>query len=202
MTTRTTRRGPGTRAGLTRRHGLRCALAGLALLLPGGLGAQQPDLIDFELQDQFERSWRDEDFSGRVTVVLGADRGGADYSEGWGEALHRRLEDTAWGDGVAVVPVALVTGVPFFMKGAVRGSLSDEPERWVLLDWDGVFAERYTLVEDHANLLVFDPDGTFLRRLAVQEVEPDVLDDLIEVLRAAVPTTPATAPAAGGGGGA
>lgn len=158
-------------------------LAGL--LLPGAVEAQQPDLIDFTLADQFERRWSDEDFAGRVTVVLAGDRGGAEFNEAWGRALQERVQGTALEEEVAAVPVALVDGVPFFLKGAVRGFFSDDRDRWVLLDWDGVFEERYTLVGDHANLLVFAPDGTFLRHMVVQEVVPSLLDDLVEALEEA-----------------
>lgn len=150
--------------------------------VPLGAAAQQPDLIDFRLEDQFERSWSDEDFAGRVVVVLAGDRGGAEFSEAWGQALHERVLGTELEDRLAAVPVALVDGVPFFLKGTVRGYFSDDTERWVLLDWDGVFEEHYALVEGHANLLVFAPDRTFERHMVVQDVVPTLLDDLVKAL--------------------
>lgn len=144
--------------------------------------AQRPDLVDFTLEDQFGRTWTDEDFEGRATVLLVGDRGGATWNEAWGRALNERLGGAHAAAGVALVAVAHVPGVPFFIKGMVRGMLSDDPDRWVLLDWEGLFDAHYPLVPDHANLLVFAPDGTFLRHMVVQEVVPELLDDLVRTL--------------------
>lgn len=173
----------GALHGAARRLG-RLVLVVVAASAPGA--AQEPDLIDFELQDQFERTWRDDDFSGRATVVLVGNRGGAEFNQAWGRALFTRMDGTPLEERVALVPVADAQGVPFFLKGAVRGALSDDPERWVLLDWEGRFDAEYALVDGHANLLVFGPDGTFRRHMVVQEVVPELLDDLVGDLRAAV----------------
>ena len=53
--------------------GLSGALLALLAGLAAAAGAESPRLIDFELQDQFDRTYRDADYAGRVLYVVASD---------------------------------------------------------------------------------------------------------------------------------
>lgn len=151
--------------------------------LSGNLSAQMTTLIPFEIEDQFEVVHRDTDYAGRILIVIGSDRGGSEFNAGWGVALTEALEEEEHFDRIAFLPLADLTGVPFFVKGMVRGRFPTDPEQWVAMDWDGVFDEAYTFIEDSSNIFVFTPQGQLLQRAHGQEVDETVLQSLLSPIR-------------------
>lgn len=130
-------------------------------------------LIEFELEDQFQETHRDEDFAGKVVVLVGSDRGGSGFNAPWGQALHEALQGHPHRDQVVFLPVADTRGAPFFLKGYIRGKFPEDPERWTLLDWKGRLAQAYAFHPDHCNIVVFDHEGYRVERLHGREVDPD-----------------------------
>ena len=110
--------------------------------------AQETSLIEFELKDQFDKVYRTEDYSDRIVVVIGSDKDGSDYNPIWGKALHDALEGVPGYETIDFLPFAHLTGVPFFIKGMVRGRFPKEPDQWALMDWKGVFDDAYGLVPE------------------------------------------------------
>ena len=145
-----------------------CAL--LAVLLGWAVApAQERRLIEFRIEDQFGREYRRDAFAGRASVWIGSDREGSAFNNQWGAALYGALKDEADAGRVRFVGVADLRGVPFFLKGFVRGKFPQDEKRRILMDWKGVFAEGYALKEKHSNILVFSPSGALVYRAAGRE---------------------------------
>ena len=160
------------------------ALSGLFVVGAPPLVAQETSLISFELRDQFDEVHRDSDFVDRVVIVIGSDRDGSEFNQDWGQALYDSLVAEPEFERIAFLPVAKVTGVPFFLKGMVRGKFPKEPDQWALIDWDGVFDEAYGFVPGSTNILLFAPDGSLMLHSHGQEVDADVLEGVVSEARA------------------
>ena len=74
-------------------------------------------------------------------------------------------------------------GVPFFVKGFVRGKFPKERDRPVLLDWEGRFAKAYDWRPEETNVLVFDEHGTLVHQTHGTEVVAERVDEVCDKLR-------------------
>ena len=162
----------------------------LFLLLVSSLPAQEEQLIDFDIQDQFKNDHRDEDFAGAVIVVLCSDKGGSKYNEAWGHALTDSLRQKSQLPNVKFLPVADLRGVPFFLKGFVRGKFPKDSTRWVLTDWKGKFAKAYELEKDACNIVIFDRSGRFYYKAAVYDMDYSLLSVILTKIRNLLAETP------------
>jgi hypothetical protein len=159
------------------------ALGALLTLGVSPVAGQQASLIPFELIDQFDRVHRQAEFAERIVVLIGGDKGGSDYTEIWGDALHAALENDPGFERVAFLPVADLKGVPFFLKGFVRGQFPEETEKWALMDWDGLFGESYDFVPGWTNILLFGPEGRLAHRTWGQDIDDEVLEGILATAR-------------------
>ena len=80
------------------------------------------------------------------------------------------------------MPVADLRGVPFFLKGFVRGKFPKERDQWVLLDWKGAFFTTYDLQSGVCNILLFSPAGHILQKYTVTEMDLGILNDILEII--------------------
>lgn len=165
-----------------------CSLMVGAPLSAGEARAQSTTLIPFEIEDQFEEVHRDADYANRILIVIGSDRDGSEFNPVWGEALTAALEGEDGYARIAMLPVADLQGVPFFVKGMVRGRFPEDPEQWVAMDWDGVFSEAYGFVESSSNILVFAPGGRLVQRAHGRELDAAVLQSLVSPIRVLLAT--------------
>lgn len=154
--------------------------------------AVESRLIDFEIQDQFKKKHRDEEYRGQIVVVIGSDRHGTKYNAKWGKAIADSLGEQRAGE-VAWLAVADTRGAPFFLKGMIRGKFPKEKARWALTDWDGEFATAYDWVEKSSNILVFDQQGNLVARDHGTSVEAQQVEAICAVLNELMSkkTTPA-----------
>lgn len=167
------------------------AALGVGVALPlHAQGADAVQLVPFALEDQFGQQWSEADFAGRVAVVMVADREGSEFSDAWAEALSEVFEGEIALQQVVLAGVAHLRGVPFFIKGMVRGSFSKSPEEWVLLDWGGHWAEHYPFATEHMNLMVFAPDGRQVFDATSRDVDQVLLDRMVETVRDVLPVVP------------
>ncbi|MCK4826054.1 hypothetical protein KA005_60460 [bacterium] len=134
------------------------------LLMPIVGFSQEIKLISFEIEDQFDRVYTENSWQDSILIIVGSDKDGSQYNPIWGKAIYDTLQKELPELPVKQVGLADVSGVPFFLKGFVRGKFPEEPEKWVLMDWDGTFAESYNFVEEECNILIFD-----LRRILVHQ---------------------------------
>lgn len=149
---------------------------------PTTVWAQDSTFFDFRLEDQFKREYTDDQFRGRVVVVIGSDKEGSQYNELWTKAILDSIEDRSEFDKIALLGVADLRGVPFFLKGYVRGRFPEDRDKWALLDWKGLFAEAYDFVEEESNILVFDTQGRLVYRTNGTEPHKQVLQKIITAI--------------------
>jgi hypothetical protein len=176
------------------------ALLTLLLLLVGlapvAHGQSATALLEFEIEDQFKRKHTHEEFVGHVVLLVGGGREGSKYTGAWGEAATRQLRDAPGFDDLRVLPYADTRGVPFFLKGMIRGYFPKEEEAWTLIDWKGRLAEAYELDPDEATLLLFGKDGQLVTRASGTELDAQVLERFVTTARAVLAGA-STAPARG-----
>ena len=145
--------------------------------------AQETRLISFELEDQFGGEYTENSWQDSILIILGSDEDGAQYNPIWATAIFDTLKKELPGLPVKGVGLADVSGVPFFLTGIVRGSFPDDPAKWVLMDWDGIFPESYDFAEEHCNILVFDVGRFLIHQTAVRELEEEKLGAIVRKIK-------------------
>jgi len=164
-----------------------CASALLLTVL--GLAAGSPthaedrELLDFELKDQFENVHRRSDVAGNIVVLIGSDKSGSQFNEAWGKAIHDSLSDHPRYDQISYLAHADLRGVPFFVKGFVRGKFPQDPDRWVLMDWKGIIAKAYDFASKSSNVLVFAPDGVLHHHASGREPDDETVQRIVTAVR-------------------
>jgi len=148
---------------------------------------QQSRLIPFKLKDQFDREFEERDFHHWLLVVTGFDKNGSKYAEPWMQAIHDALKDNKEFYKVLLVAVADLRGIPFFLKGFVRGKFPEKRSRWVLMDWDGIFSKAYRLSPNVTNIMVFDCSSNLIHQVSEREVNQIKLDGIVSKILSAMP---------------
>ncbi len=143
--------------------------------------AADTQLMPFRIEDQFDRVHTQADLAGQPLLINVSDRKGSQYADAWLTAIKKALGEEEW-EQLAVVSVADVRGVPFFVKGSVKKKFPRSKDEWVLMDWKGRFAKHYGLERDACNLLLFNDTGLLVRREAVTELQPDLLAELVKLI--------------------
>jgi hypothetical protein len=141
-------------------------------------------LIPFKLDDQFGRTHTEAECAGRVTVVLGSDRGGSRYTAQWLAGVRDALRGEVNAERVRTFGVANVRGVPPFLRRVVTAVLPKSKDAEVLLDWDGRFATAYDFGEGCCTVLVADPSGRVVLRTEGREARPEQVAEVAGALRA------------------
>jgi hypothetical protein len=141
-------------------------------------------LIPFKLDDQFGRTHTEAECAGRVTIVLGTDRGGSRYTAQWLAGVRDAMRGAANAEQVRTFGVASVRGVPPFLRRVVTAVLPKSKDAEVLLDWDGRFATAYDFGEGRCTVLVADPSGRVVLRTEGREARPEQVAAVASALRA------------------
>jgi len=183
------------RGGLKSTVLLRWSCLAVVLLL-AGMGepvpaAEEPapfpepiPLIDFRIKDQMGKLHTSGYFRDSVVVLVSGDRTGSTFIGKWSPILADSLAAEIKSYRVKFLPHAHLKGAPFFIKGSIKKKFSENPDEWVLMDWDGVFRKAYDLASDHCSIVVFDAQGARRIQVAVQEFEPRVFDRTLAGIRA------------------
>ncbi|MFC1475449.1 hypothetical protein ACFLQW_00420 [Candidatus Zixiibacteriota bacterium] len=153
----------------------------------GNAAERDTTLIDFKLKDQFDNEYRDDDWQGRIIVLFGYDRKGNEYQDQWLAALRDSLPPSGDSTAISFIRLANVRGVPFFLKGMLKGKFPQEPDQWVLLDWKGRFDKAYEFEDDACNILVFDRQGALVYRTPVTELNIGTLKQITTYIRSLLP---------------
>lgn len=140
---------------------------------------QQSKLIPFKLKDQFDREFQERDFHHWILVLTGFDKSGSNYAEPWIQAIHDALVDNEEFYKVLLVAVADLRGIPFFLRGFVRGRFPDKRSRWVMMDWDGIFSKAYRLEPKVTNILIFDCSSNLIHQTSGREIDQTKLDGIV-----------------------
>jgi len=159
------------------------SLTFVALLAASPTFGEAQELLDFEIKDQFENVHRSSDVAGQIVLLIGADRGGSQFTGAWSKAIHDSLGEHPRYPQIAHVAHADLRGVPFFIKGFLRGKFPQDPDRWVLMDWKGVIPKAYGFAPKSANVLVFAPDGALVHHASGREPDEEAVMGLVTALR-------------------
>lgn len=154
----------------------------LVVLAPGPGIAQDSTLISFKLEDQFERPYTDQDFRNRILVVIGADKDGSQYAGLWGEAINETLSQQPNDKQITLIGLSDLRGVPFFLKGYVRGKFPKEDAGWMLMDWKGRFADAYQFEQECSNILIFDQQSRLIYQASVTAMDEEHLAEIVTLL--------------------
>ncbi len=149
---------------------------------------EESDLISFKLKDQFDRVYSDNDFENKILIVVGSDKTGSQYNREWIDAI---LDSLKKGDGlqdVRFLGVADLRGVPFFLKGYVKGKFPDQKSRWVLMDWDGKFAKHYQFKADVCNIAIINRKDRLIYQTSGTQLDFNKLNEILRKLRASILT--------------
>jgi hypothetical protein len=153
----------------------------LILLIFFGLGAtQESSLIQFELKDQFDKKYSQQDFLGRICILVGSDKEGSQYNDRWSLTIFDSLSALGLQDSIKFLAVANLKGVPRLFRGLVKSKFPKGDSQSILLDWNGIFAQTYQFVPDVSNIILFDRSGNQVFRIAVTELDPAKLDAFVE----------------------
>lgn len=118
------------------------------------------EMVRFSLEDQWGNMWSDERLRTKYTVLLIADREGAQHSARWGQSLGRYF-----GDALLIVGCANLEGVPFFLRWYVRARFRERAtDAPVLLDWEGQLFRAYRCQPGMPTVLAFSPEGRLFLR--------------------------------------
>lgn len=175
-----------------------------APVTPAQEPAENPEPIEvgqrgftLDLEDQYgdpfrfpvqARQAREETADGPppVTLLVTADRRGADDRRAWAEELRERYGEqiAAAPPELVVLPVAHLGGVPKIFRGRIVDTFF-QGEKPTGLDWQGQVEAQLGLEKGTPNLAVFDREGT----LVIQTTGPpnaetrdrvfSALDDLL-----------------------
>lgn len=137
----------------------RLLLAGLLILSAACVQAAERSLIDFEIEDQFEAEHSRAGFLGRPLLIIGSNRDGSAFNRLWSAQIKDSLAARGLAGRVTQIGLADMRGVPFFLKGFVRGKFPKEEAGPILMDWKGRFPQAYDFMPGESNLLVFDAEG-------------------------------------------
>ncbi len=155
----------------------------LICLLPAAVFSQDSTLIDFKIKDQFDRVYTENSWPDSIIVIIGSDRKGSEFSGTWSGAIKDSLKNEPGFERVKFVGLSDLRGVPFFLKGFVRGKFPKDPANWVLMDWKGRFPKAYQFKKDHCNILIFDKQRQLIHQSAGTVLAPDKLKQIINSLR-------------------
>jgi hypothetical protein len=142
--------------------------------------AEKTPPLDFALEDQFGVTHTDEDCDGRVVILLGGDRKGAEYIDDWGPQLHRAMGQWLDDGEVCSLGFAHLKGAPFFVRKKIVASFPKDPDSWTLLDWKGHIRKHWGGDKNAANLYLFDRDGGLVLQLPLHDSDAKQLDRIVD----------------------
>ncbi len=146
--------------------------------------AQDSTLISFKIKDQFDKIHTDKDLSNSIVIIFGCDKDGSKYNQIWSKAIVDSLRNEEGFDQLKSLAVADLRGVPFFLKGFVKGKFPRERGKWALMDWEGEFAKSYRFEPKSCNIAVIDRSGVVVHSMYGQEIDYRKLKAVLERLRA------------------
>jgi len=145
--------------------------------------AQDAALISFKIEDQFGTVHTNEDYLASIVIVIGSDKNGSKYNGIWAKAIRDSLKHENNFAQIKFLRVADLRGVPFFIKGFVKGKFPKEKERWVLLDWKGQFAKAHEFESEACNIVIVDRNGTVVHKAHGQDLDYEKLAMICEKLK-------------------
>ena len=116
--------------------------------------------MELALEDHFGASRSLVELTGRVAVLVYAERRGASAALRLGRSLHERFTAATGDPAVSVIPVACLAEVPRLFHGMARSLLRREsPHVVVWIDFHGALQRAVGLKANVANVAIVDRHG-------------------------------------------
>jgi hypothetical protein len=156
-----------------------------AAIIVGGVHGEAQDslVLEYELEDQFQKIHTSSDVLDTVVLLIGSDKKGVKFNGLWGQAIHAELSDHPHYGRVTNLAYANLKGVPFFLKGMIRSKFPQDKEAWVLMDWKGALFKAYDFVPKVSNVFVFGPDGVLVHHASGSEPTAEAVSQVVEAIR-------------------
>lgn len=156
------------------------------LMGPFAAMSQERHLVSFEVHDQFDKVYTDKDYKGEILIIIGSDKDGSKFNPIWSEAILSSLQEKGDMEKVHMIGVANLHGVPFFLKGFIKGKFPKNHDDSILMDWKGTFAKAYHFDAKVSNILVFDQTGKLVLKTYGEEIENYKLEFITDKLSSLV----------------
>ena len=144
--------------------------------------SQERHLISFEIKDQLDKVYTDKDYDDQLIVVVGSDKSGKKYNPIWSDAILDAFENQEQKNQINIIGIANLKGVPFFLKGMIKGKFPKDHDNRILMDWKGQFAKAYLFESKVCNILVFDRNGTLVLKTHGKDIETHKLSAIVSKL--------------------
>jgi len=141
--------------------------------------------LEFELEDQFGRRYDSSEFADKRLILVGGNREASNDTRAWAlEALKLIAAESAPNAQVELLRVADLRAVPAGFRGLVAKKMRRKYETPVLMDWQGVLADRFEFQSGLANVVIVDELGVVHLLLQAQQPQPRQVDQLKKALAA------------------
>ena len=152
------------------------------LVILQGAGASAENAInekavEFTLQDQYEKAVSLRRYEGRVLVLLASDKEGSSQNAAWIKVIRDK-----YADRLAVLGIANVSSVPFFLKGKIRNDFKKDGDS-ILLDWKGEVFRSYGFAKAVSNIVLIDGRGV-IRHRSSGNASPEAVHELFKKIDA------------------
>lgn len=133
-----------------------------------------------ELHDQYQKLQTLGFPTTNVTFLTIADRKGSVQVAGWITALKARHAGP-----IDVRGLADVGGVPFLLRGRIRKRFQESILYPVMMDWSGDVCAKFGYVEDQANVIIIDRNGSIAGRFSGTATETNLTEAFVAIDKAA-----------------
>lgn len=114
---------------------------------------------EFELKDQYNKTYALKFPKDKATVLVFGDREGAKQIESWVRPLVEK-----YADKIDIQGAAELSAVPGLAQGIVRRIMKNQVKYSVMLDWSGAVSKSYGYQKGKANLFVIDKNGKIIAK--------------------------------------
>lgn len=141
-----------------------------------------------ELYDQYQKLQVLSFPATNVTFLTIADRKGSEQIAGWITALKAHHAGP-----IDIRGLADVGGVPSLLRGRIRKRFQESILYPVMMDWSGDVCAKFGYVEDQANVIIIDRNGSVAGRFSGKATEANFKDAFVALQKAlAAPLIPPT----------
>jgi hypothetical protein len=156
------------------------------LLVPMRADAAETSLIAFKMEAHDGVAYTEASWANRPLVLFISTRAGSAHNEErvWSRPLAGFFAGRS--ADAMLVGVADAAGLPRIVRGMARkmaAPTDDDPLRIRLMDWEGVFMQRYSLAADAYNVLVFNRSGQLVYTAALRAFNQSQLDNMLRELQ-------------------
>ena len=153
------------------------------MLIPLTHFSQETKLFEFELRDQFKLEYSNQSWNDSIVIFLGSNKAGNVYNHIWAKAIEDSTSVIFPESAIKQIGIANLRGLPFFLKGFIRGKFPKDKNVRILMDWRGSFSKAYNFEANQCNILIFDRKKNLVYQSLVTDFEDAKLNEILSVLK-------------------